>query len=62
MNREQSGVLYLVAAFVLAVLWTRGYLNGVLNALTTSTTGQPAFRPLNLTGAKTAAGQLVRTA
>jgi hypothetical protein len=51
MSREQSGVLYLVAAFTLAVLWTRGYLNNVLTALTSSASAQPgqvAFRPLDL--------------
>lgn len=51
MNREQSGVLYLVAAFVIAVLWARGYLSGILTQASAAITTPPARREFDLAGA-----------
>lgn len=48
MNREQSGLLYLVAAFTLAVLWSRGYLSGILGQATSAVTTAPTRRPIDL--------------
>ncbi len=48
MNREQSGVLYLVAAFVIALLWARGYLSGILTQATGALTSPPARQPLTI--------------
>lgn len=56
MNREQSGVLYLVAAFVIALLWARGYLSGILTQATGALTSPPERRPLNIGAASSRAG------
>ncbi len=44
MNREQSGVLYIVAAFTLALLWGRGYFTGLIAKVTALFTTPPAIR------------------
>jgi hypothetical protein len=47
-SREQSGVLYLVAAFALAALWARGYLTDTLTKVTALFTTSPARRPFDI--------------
>jgi hypothetical protein len=52
-NREQSGVLYIVAAFTLAVLWGRGYLTDTLTKVTALFTTPAARRPFAIGGSPT---------
>lgn len=49
-DRASEGILLLLAAAFLVLLWLRGYLTTYINAITTAVASPPSKTPFNVPG------------